>query len=79
MVVKPFALDTQTTTAVADEMLEGGRKIAIEHAQSFECKDFTCATVKTAALISLQNNDVKRITNLADPAPTPPARPDWAN
>jgi hypothetical protein len=79
LVVKPFALDAQTTNAIADEMLDSGRQIAIEQTQSFDCKDITCATVKTAALVSLQNASAPKIKEIAKASPTPPARPAWAN
>ncbi|MFT6658694.1 hypothetical protein [Maritalea sp.] len=83
MVIKPFAFDQSSASALADEAIKRGTTIAIEQALSLDCSDITCEGIKTAALVtSLStslNGQLMNKTISAEVAPIPPPRPTRFN
>jgi len=81
VVIKPFAFDANTASAVANEVYAQGKVATVQQIASVDCQDLTCSLAQTTAIASIGSTNVPFINspNAGDvSAPTPPMRPAWA-
>jgi len=83
VVIKPFALDANTASALAEDAFAAGKNAVIEQAMALDCNDATCVTIKSAAVVSILASKPHGLPtanrNIEEDAPIPPLRPLWAS